>query len=103
MSNFLDHQGNDSGFTKAEWCEALHPLIKAECEKRILSIMPEWRQRNVIADLKSDDADIEAAAAAEWAKVIALRNKSNAIEASLTSKSDAEILAFDATDDKHWQ
>ena len=65
--------------------------------------MPEWRQRNVIADLKSDDADIEAAAAAEWAKVIALRNKSNAIEASLTSKSDAEILAFDATDDKHWQ
>ena len=103
MSNFLDHQGNDSGFTKEQWCEALHPLIKAECEKRILSIMPEWRQRNVIADLKSDDADIEAAAAAEWAKVIALRNKSNAIEAGLTSKSDAEILAFDATDDKHWQ
>lgn len=103
MSNFLDHQGNDSGFTKEQWCETLHPLIKAECEKRILSLMPEWRQRNVIADLKSDDADIEAAAAAEWAKVIALRNKSNAIEASLTSKSDAEILAFDASDDTHWE
>ena len=84
MANFLDHQGNDSGFTKEQWCEALHPLIKAECEKRILSIMPEWKQRNIIADLWSDDEAVETAAAAEWAKVTALRAKSNEIEASLT-------------------
>ena len=102
MTNFLDHQGNDSGFTKEEWCQALHPFIKAECEKRILAVMPEWKQRNVIADLWSSDAEVEAAAAVEWAKVTAIRTKSNEIEASLTSKSDAEILAFDATDDAHW-
>ena len=61
MANFLDHQGNDSGFTKEQWCEALHPLIKAECEKRILIIMPEWKQSNTIADLWSDDEAVEAA------------------------------------------
>ncbi len=103
MANFLDHQGNDSGFTKEQWCESLHPLIKAECEKRILSIMPEWKQRNIIADLWSDDEVVEAAAAAEWAKVTALRAKSNEIETGLPSKTDAEVLAFDPSDDAHWE
>ena len=103
MANFLDHQGNDSGFTKEQWCEALHPLIKAECEKRILIIMPEWKQRNTIADLWSDDEAVEAAAAAEWAKVTVLRAKSNEIETGLPSKTDAEVLAFDPSDDAHWE
>tara|TARA_B100002019_G_C20915801_1_gene425095 strand:- start:291 stop:599 length:309 start_codon:yes stop_codon:yes gene_type:complete len=80
----------------------LSPQVKAECERRILAIMPAWKQRNVIADLWSDDASIEAAAATEWAKITALRTKSNEIEASILSMTDTEIIAFDATDDAHW-
>ena len=79
------------------------PKIKDECERRILSIMPEWRQRNVIADLTSDNAETKATAVTAWAQVTALRTKSNEIEASILSISDSEIIAFDATDDSHWE
>jgi len=78
------------------------PHVKAECERRILEIMPAWKQRNVIADLWSDNADTKAAAATEWAKVTALRAKSNEIEASIGSMSDDQILNFNASDDAHW-
>ena len=81
---------------------ALQPLIRAECERRILELMPAWKQRNVIADLSSDDADVKAAAAVEWSKVTTLRAKSNALEASLFTMSDAEFIELDITDDKHW-
>ena len=76
--------------------------VKAECERRILELMPAWKQRNVIADLWSDDAAIEAAAAVEWAKVTALRTKSNEIEASIATMTDDQILNFNARDDAHW-
>lgn len=102
MSNFLDHQGNDSGLTKAEWCELLHPLIKEEAQRRILNVAPAWRQRNATIDLQSEDEVVRAAAQSVIDSVNAIRAKSNEIEASLTSKSDADILAFDATDDAHW-
>lgn len=82
--------------------EKLSPRIKEECERRILAIMPSWKQRNVIADLSSENADTKAAAAAEWTKVTALRTKSDQVEASILSMSDAEIIAFDATDNAHW-
>ena len=82
--------------------EKLSPRIKEECEKRILAIMPEWKQRNTIADLWSDDEAVEAAAAAEWAKVTALRTKSNEIEASILSMTDEQIVNFEAFDDAHW-
>ena len=80
----------------------LTPHVKAECERRILAVMPSWKQRNVIADLSSTNADTKAAAAAEWAKVTALRTKSDEIEASIGSMSDEQILNFDASDDAHW-
>lgn len=80
----------------------LAPHVKAECERRILAIMPAWKQRNTIADLWSDDAAIEAAAAVEWAKVTALRTKSNEIEASIATMTDEQILTFNATNDAHW-
>ena len=102
MANFPDHQGNDSGFTKAEWCEALHPLIKQEAQRRILAVAPAWRQRNATIDLQSEDEVVRAAAQSVIDAVNAIRVKSNEIEASLTSKSDADILAFDASDDDHW-
>ncbi len=82
--------------------EKLTPHVKAESSKRILELMPDWKQRNVIADLSSDNADTKAAAVTEWAKVTALRTKSDEIEASIGSMSDDQILNFDASDDAHW-
>ena len=82
--------------------EKLSPRIKEECERRILAVMPDWKQRNTIADLTSDDAETKAAALTAWAQVTALRTKSDQIEASILSMSDAEIIKFDATDDANW-
>jgi hypothetical protein len=82
--------------------EKLTPNVKAEAAKRILAIMPEWRQRNVIADLSSTNSDTKTAAETEWAKVTAIRTKSNEIEESIATMSDEEILNFDASDDAHW-
>ena len=76
--------------------------VKIECQRRILAMMPDWKQRNIIADLSSDNADTKAAASVEWAKVTALRTKSDAIEASIASMSDEQILNFYASDDAHW-
>ena len=64
--------------------------------------MPDWKQRNVIADLPSDNADTKAAAEIEWAKVVAIRTKSNEVEASVSSMSDEQILNFNASADAHW-
>ncbi len=86
----------------AEAQEKLTPHVKAEAGRRILAIMPEWRQRNVIADLSSSNSDTKTAAETEWAKVTAIRTKSNEIEASIGSMSDEEIVNFDASDDAHW-
>lgn len=56
--------------------------IKLEAHKRIIAALPEWKQRNVIADLSSDDAATKTAAVAEWKKVSDIRTKSNELEAS---------------------
>tara|TARA_B100001250_G_scaffold413717_1_gene448777 strand:+ start:916 stop:1224 length:309 start_codon:yes stop_codon:yes gene_type:complete len=82
--------------------EKLTPHVKAEAAKRILALMPDWKQRNTIADLSSDNADTKAAAVTAWAAVVAIRTKSNEVEASIGSMSDEEILNFDASDDAHW-
>ena len=52
-----DHTGVPIYANAADAKEKLSPRIKEECERRILSIMPEWRQRNAIADLSSDNAE----------------------------------------------
>ena len=80
----------------------LTPNVKAEAERRILALMPEWKQRNTIADLSSTNSDTKAAAVTAWAAVTTIRTKSNEIEASIGSMSDEEILNFDASDDAHW-
>lgn len=102
MANFLDHNGIDSGLTKAQWCAQLHPAIKYEAQRRILEAAPEWRQRNAAVDVQSDDADVRASAQAVIDAVNAIRTKSNEIEASIVSMSDDQILNFNASDDAHW-
>lgn len=103
MANFLDHQGNDSGLTKEQWCEALHPFIKQEAQRRILNVAPAWRQRNASIDLQSADENVRTAGQAVIDTVTAIRSKSNQIEAALPSMTDEQILGFDATDDAHWE
>jgi hypothetical protein len=82
--------------------EILTPSVKAEAGRRILALMPDWTQRNVIADMSSSNSDTKSAAETEWAKVVAIRTKSNEVEASIGSMSDEQILNFDASDDAHW-
>jgi len=103
MANFLDHNGIDSGLTKAQWCEQLHPAMKLEAQRRILEGAPEWRQRNAAVDVQSDDADVRAAGQAVIDAISAIRAKSNEIEAALPSKTDQQIIDFDARDDAHWE
>lgn len=98
-----DSNGVPTYFDAADAKERLSPRIKEECEHRILAIMPDWKQRNTIADLTSDNAETKATAATAWAQITALRTKSNQIEASILSMSDSEIIAFDATDNSHWE
>ena len=102
MANFLDHHGNDSGLTKEQWCEQLHPAIKYEAQRHILAVAPDWKQRNAAIDVQSDDADVRAAGQAVIDAVNAIRAKSNEIEAALPSKTDQQILDFNARDDNHW-
>ena len=99
---FLDHNGIDSGFTKEQWCEQLHPAVKYEAQRRILEVAPDWKQRNAAIDIQSDDADVRAAAQAVIDAVSAIRTKSNEIEAALPSMTDQQILDFDAREDAHW-
>ena len=78
--------------------------IKVEAHKRIITALPEWKQRNVIADLSSDDEDQEAAAATEWKKVTDIRTKSNELEASANGM-DLDALRhedLDWTVDEKW-
>ena len=78
--------------------------IKGEAKKRIIAAVPDWKQRNVIADLSSDDADTKAAAATEWKKVTDIRTKSNELEASANGM-DLDALNhrdLDWTADEKW-
>jgi len=78
--------------------------IKLEAHKRIIAAVPEWKQRNVIADLSSDDADTKAAAVTEWKKVTDIRTKSDELEASANGM-DLDALRhidLDWTADKKW-
>ena len=99
---FLDHNGFDSGLTKAQWCAQLHSAIKYEAQRRILETAPDWKQRNAAVDLQSDDADVRAAGQAVIDAVAAIRTKSNEIESALPSMTDEQILNFNARDDAHW-
>ena len=99
---FLDHHGLDSGLTKEQWCEQLHPAVKFEAKRRILVVAPDWKQRNAAVDLQSDDADVRAAAQSVIDAVNAIRVKSNEIEAALPSMTNQQILNFNAQDDAHW-
>lgn len=82
--------------------------VKAEAERRILAIMPEWKQRNSLAqglaaattygfDPEAWPAELQAeyaAVMAQWAQIKAIRAASNSIEAS-APETVADLLLFD--------
>lgn len=82
--------------------------VKAEAERRIVAVMPEWRQRNSLAlglelvttlgtDVSAWPAEQRATYAsvmASWAQIKALRATSDALEASVPTD-PAAIEVFD--------
>lgn len=84
--------------------------IKAEASRRIISIVPEWKQRNIIArgleiarkmirngpnTLSPEEEAEEAAISALWTEVKRLRTVSDQLEAM-------DPLPQDFADDKYW-
>lgn len=81
-------------------------MIKAEAYRRIVAILPEWRQRNLLAQAsilaekgRSSWTDDELAAwnagAAQWAQIAAIRAASDDIEAM-------SPIPTDYTDNSYW-
>ena len=86
--------------------------IKIEAGRRILVILPEWKQRNLIArgtELNTihaqngvwtqTEANEVAALETIWNSVKAIRTKSDEIEATVAT---ADFSTFDPTDDALW-
>ena len=82
------------------------PLIKAEAYRRIVAIVPEWRQRNLLAQAsllaekgRDNWSTAETAAweagEAVWSQVAAIRAASDVLEAM-------EEIPADFTDDSYW-
>ena len=80
--------------------------IKAEAHLRIVAIIPEWKQRNLLAQAAvlaekgrdnwtAQDLADWTAGAAIWAQVTALRTASDRIEA-------LDPIPQDYDDDRHW-
>lgn len=92
--------------TAAEVRAQMIPLVKAEAERRILAIVPAWKQRNLLAraTLLAEkgrdtwtDAELAEWTAGEaiWAQVVAIRTASDRIEAMIP-------IPDDFTADSHW-
>ncbi len=97
-------------YTEDEWA-AMKPgtadEVKAEANRRIIQIVPEWKQRNLLAQAillndkgranwtaqESEDWDT---ALLIWAQVEAIRTRSDAIEAM-------EPIPADLQDDALWE
>lgn len=87
----------------------LPSAVKAEAERRILAVMPEWRQRNALAagqaavmahgpDPTSWPSELQtehAEAMAAWAAINAIRAASDALEAM-------DPIPADYATDHHW-
>lgn len=80
--------------------------IKAEAQRRIVAIVPEWKQRNLTAQASilaekgranwtADELAAWTAGAAIWAQVLTIRTKSNEIEAM-------DPRPHDYTSDEYW-
>lgn len=81
---------------------------KAEARKRILAILPDWKQRNYAARAVEIIADEEVGSdewneiQAAWRQIEAVRTASDVIEAQIADLTDAEAGAFDVAASSEW-
>ena len=81
---------------------------KAEAGRRILTILPDWKQRNYTARAIEKVASGEVGddewneMQAVWRKVNAVRTASDVIEAEISALTDEEAGAFDPSISSHW-
>lgn len=94
---------------------ALVVAIKAECERRILAVLPHWKQHNATARgtelvrkiaegstwTAEEQAEADAIDAA-WAWVKSARSASDDLEAAVATMTDEERRAVNIADDVHW-
>jgi len=90
--------------------------IKVEANRRILAIVPEWKQRNLTAQaaqfakqvadgipLTVEQQAMWDAGVAIWTEVAAIRTKSDELEASVDPMDLETVQTFDVTDDATWE
>lgn len=89
---------------------------KAEARKRIIAIIPEWKQSNLNARMNElnkkvaidsgtltteEQAEVTAMEAI-WAQAKAIRVNSDALELSIAGMTEEQLDALDITDNSHW-
>lgn len=80
--------------------------VKAEAYRRIIGIVPEWKQRNLTARatvlLKKGEANWSEDEAAEWAAGEAIWAQVDAIRDASDTLEGKSPIPQDFTDDRHW-
>lgn len=96
----------EEGAWTAALTDRLKAQVKDEASRRILSILPDWKQRNLTARAaelakilndrawSADEAAEWAAGQIAWDSIKAVRAASNAIEAGLDEMSAEDAAAF---------
>lgn len=110
---------DDPNYISTDWRSEIEAMriedIKREANRRIIAIVPEWKQRNLtaraavyakqVADgipLTVDQQNEWDAGDLIWQQVNTIRNKSDQIETLLSGMTDEELVSFNPTDDNHW-
>lgn len=90
-------------------------IIKGEAFRRIVRIVPEWKQRNLLARASeltmqvANGTPLTIAQQTEWDagqalrdQLTAIRDKSDELEASISGLSLADLAAFNPVNDANW-
>lgn len=97
-----------SGFIAAEIRSNLTAETKAEANRRILAILPEWKQRNYTARAVEKVAAGEVgddewnAMQTAWQQIKAIRVASDAIEAEINALTDEQAGRYDVAANPLW-
>lgn len=117
-SDYADYQkwlaaGNTPLPADPETSAALIAATKAEAQRRIYALLPQWKQANLMARaaelafkveqgiaLTQEEKDERTAGFALWNKVKAIRAASNLIETDI--KTSADPASFDVINNPRW-
>ncbi len=101
--------------TGQDLADALCREAKIEAGRRIITLAPEWKQRNATArgveltDKKASGGTLTADEQAEvdamkalWVAISAIRAASDDLETTIAGMDDAARQALDVTADEHW-